>query len=68
MKVTNIADASKCAKKLAEGKACTVAELKATVRLLNDAMKASRTAAKIAKREAREAKEMLGRALGRLGL
>ena len=68
MKVNNIADASKCAKKLAEGKGCTVAELKATVRLLNDGMKASRTAAKVAKREAKEAKDMLGRALSRLGL
>lgn len=68
MKVSTIADAMKCAAKLAEGKACTQAELKATVRLLSGALKTARATAKVAKREAKEAKDMLGRALSRIGL
>ena len=68
MKVNTIADAMKCATKLAEGRSCTQAEMKATIRLLNGALKTARATAKVAKREAKEAKDMLGRALSRIGL
>jgi hypothetical protein len=36
---TTIADALRCVKKVRQGKACTVAELKASVMLLDDARK-----------------------------
>lgn len=45
-----------------------MAELKATVSLLNAAMKTARSTAKAAKREAAEAKDMLARLLARVGL
>ena len=45
-----------------------MAELKATVMLLNTAMKTGRATARIAKREALEAKDMLKSLLGRVGL
>jgi len=63
-----IADASRCAAKVAAGKPCTMAELKATVSLLNTAMKTARATARVAKREAGEAKDMLKSVLGRVGL
>lgn len=36
---TTIADALRCVKKVRQGKACTMAEMKATVLLLDDARK-----------------------------
>lgn len=66
--IETIADASSCAAKVARGEACTMAELKATVSLLNGALKTARSTAKAAKREAMEAKDMLGRLLSRVGL
>jgi len=36
---TTIADALRCVKKVRQGKACTVAELKASIMLLDDARK-----------------------------
>lgn len=64
----NIAQALSCAAKVKAGKSCTVAEMKATITLMSQALSTARASAKAAKREAAEAKEMLGRALGRLGL
>ena len=66
--VKTIADASKCAVKVSEGKACTQAELKATVAILYAALKTARATAKVAKREAKEAKDLVGRMLNRIGL
>lgn len=66
--IKTIADASACAAKVAAGKPCTMAELKATVSVLNMALKTARSTAKTAKREAMEAKDMLGKLLGRIGL
>ena len=45
-----------------------MAELKATVLLLNTALKTARSTAKAAKREAGEAKDMVSKLLGRIGL
>ncbi len=66
--VKTIADATACANKLAQGKSCTQAELKATVSILYAALKTARTTAKVAKREALEAKDMVGKLLSRIGL
>ena len=66
--VKTIADASRCAAKVAAGQACTMAELKATVAVLNTALKTARSTAKVAKREAMEAKDMVGKLLSRIGL
>lgn len=38
---TTIADALRCVRKVKQGKACTAAEMKATMLLLNDALKTS---------------------------
>jgi len=62
----NIAEASRCAAKLASGKPCTMAEMKATIRLLNQGMNASRVAARTAKKAAKESKEMVSKLLSRL--
>lgn len=64
--ITTIAQASSCAKKLAEGKSCTMAEMKATIRLLNGALNGARVAARAAKREAKEAKQMVSSLLNRV--
>lgn len=66
--VSTIADAMNCATKMANGKSCTQAEMKATVRILNGALKTARTTARMAKREALEARDMLKSVLGRVGL
>ena len=64
--IETIADASSCAAKVARGEACTMAELKATVNILNGALKTARATAKAAKREASEAKDMVKALLSRL--
>lgn len=66
--IRTIADASACANKLAQGKACTTTELKATVSILNAALKTARATARAAKREASEAKSMMKSLLARVGL
>lgn len=66
MKITTIAQASSCAKKLAAGKSCTAAEMKATIQLLNSGLNAARVATRTAKREAKEAKAMVSSLLSRI--
>ncbi len=66
--IETVADAMSCANKMASGKSCTQAEMKATVRILNGALKTARTTARTAKREALEAKDMLKSILNRVGL
>jgi len=66
MKITTIAQASQCAKKLANGKSCSAAEMKATIQLLNSGLNAARVATRTAKREAREAKAMVASLLSRI--
>jgi hypothetical protein len=66
--VKTIADAMSCAAKIADGKACTQAEMKATIRILATGLKTARSTAKAAKREAGEAKDMFRALLGRVGL
>jgi len=66
MKITTIAQASSCAKKLAAGKSCTAAEMRATIQLLNGGLNAARVATRTAKREAKEAKAMVVSLLNRV--
>ncbi len=66
--ITTIADATRCAAKMANGQACTVNEMKATVRLLNSGLRTARATAKAAKREANEARDMFRALLSRVGL
>jgi outer membrane murein-binding lipoprotein Lpp len=66
--VKTIADAMSCAAKIADGRACTQAEMKATIRLLSMGLKTARSTAKAARREATEAKDNFRALLGRVGL
>jgi len=66
--IKTIADATSCAAKIANGQACTQAEMKATIRILHSALKTARSTAKSAKREAVSATEMLRSLLNRVGL
>lgn len=64
--IVTVADASACAAKLASGKACTQAEMKATIRILQGALTTARATARIARREAGEAKSMLSSVLNKI--
>ncbi len=66
--VRTVADASRCAAKLAEGKPCTMAEMKSTIRILNTALKTARVTARAAKKEAKSASESFRALLSRVGL
>lgn len=63
---TNIAQAMKCAVKIETGKPCTVAEMKATIRLLKQGVSGARTATKVAKSALRDSKDMVTSLLGRI--
>jgi hypothetical protein len=64
---TTIAQAMSCASKVRQGKACTMAELKATVQLLQSALSSSRAATRAAKDAASDARAMVDRLLSRVG-
>ena len=64
---TTIAQAMACASKVRQGKACTMAELKATVTLLQSALSSSRAATRAAKEAAQDAKAMVTTLLSRVG-
>jgi hypothetical protein len=59
--VTTIADALRCARKVKQGKACTMQELKSTVLLLETGMKSAQRGAK----EARDRMNWMERLLNR---
>jgi len=63
---TNIAQAMKCATKIELGKPCSVAEMKATIRLLKQGVSGARSATKVAKSALRESKELVVNLLGRV--
>ena len=63
---TNIAMASRCAAKVQAGKACTMAELRATVTLLNQGLKTGRRSLKIAKDQLKEKSQLVRDLLGRV--
>ena len=61
--VTTIADALRCARKLKQGKACTMQELKSTVMLLEQGMKTAQRTAK----ELRERNFFMERLMDKMG-
>ena len=63
---TNIAMASRCAAKVQAGKACTMAEPRATVTLLNQGLKTGRRSLKIAKDQLKEKSQLVRDLLGRV--
>lgn len=64
--VTTIADATRCAAKVKAGKACTMTELRATVLLLQEGLKTSRSAGRIARKQLTEKSQMVRDLLGRV--
>jgi hypothetical protein len=63
---TNIAMASRCAAKVKSGKACSMAELRATVMLLQTGLNASRSATRVAKAQLAEKAGMVRDLLSRV--
>jgi len=66
LSVTTIADATRCAAKVKAGKACSMAELRATVLLLQEGLKTSRSAGRIARSQLAEKSQMVRDLLGRV--
>lgn len=61
--VTTIADALRCARKLKQGKACTMQELKSTVMLLETGMKTAQRTVK----ELRDRNDFMERLMNSMG-
>ncbi len=68
MKVTTIADALKCAAKVKAGKSCTVSEMKATITLLDTALKTARRTARTTKEALARSDNMVTRLMAKIGL
>tara|TARA_B100001059_G_C17596302_1_gene457224 strand:+ start:344 stop:574 length:231 start_codon:yes stop_codon:yes gene_type:complete len=62
---TNIAQAMQCAAKIERGQACSMAELKATVRLLKTGLSAARSGARMAKSNLKKAEDMVRQLISR---
>lgn len=68
MKITTIADALKCVSKVNQGKACSAAEMKATIILLDRARKTAVASARQAKKALKASDNMVTRLLSKVGL
>jgi len=68
VKVTTIADAMKCAAKINAGKACSAAEMRATIKLLDTGLKTSRRTIREMKRQITDKDSMVRRLLAKLGV
>jgi len=68
VKVTTIADALKCAAKINAGKACTAAEMRATIKLLDTGLKTSRRTVRELKRQLTRSDGLVSRLMGKIGL
>jgi len=68
MKVTTIADALKCAAKINSGKACSAAEMRATIKLLDTALKTARRTARTTKQALARSDNMVTRLMAKIGL
>jgi len=68
VKVTTIADALKCAAKINAGKACTAAEMRATIKLLDTGLKTSRRTVRELKRQLTRSDGLVQRLMGKIGL
>lgn len=68
MKVTTIADALKCAAKINAGKACTAAEMRATIKLLDTGLKTSRRTVRELKRQLTRSDGLVSRLMAKIGV
>ena len=68
VKITTIADALKCAAKIKAGKACSATEMKATITLLDTALKTSRRSLRAAKQQLSRSDNMVTRLMAKIGL
>lgn len=68
VKVKTIADALKCASKINEGKACTAAEMRATIKLLDTGLKTARRSLRSAREDLKRSDNMVTRLLAKIGL
>jgi hypothetical protein len=67
-KITTIADALKCAAKIKAGKACSAAEMRATISLLSTALSTSRRTLRAAKDNLARSDNMVTRLMSKIGL
>jgi hypothetical protein len=67
-KITTIADALKCASKVNAGKACSAAEMRATIKLLNTALQTARRTARSTKQALARSDNMVTRLMAKIGL
>lgn len=68
MKITTIGDAAKCLAKLRAGKACTIAEAKATAMILGTALDSSKRGSRLLRQQLAESKQLVQSLLSRIGL
>ena len=68
VKITTIADALKCASKINAGKACSASEMRATIKLLDTALKTSRRSLRAAKQQLTRSDNMVTRLMAKIGL
>jgi hypothetical protein len=67
-KITTIADALKCVAKARSGKSCTAAEMRASMLLLDTALKTSRRSLSAAKKALASSDNMVTRLMAKIGL
>ena len=65
-KVLTIADVMKVGNTIRDGKAVTIADLRASVRILQNALVSSRTATRAARREADYTRDLLREVMGKM--
>jgi hypothetical protein len=68
VKITTIADAMKCAAKINAGKACSAAEMRATIKLMDTALKTARRTARATKEQLKRSDNMVTRLMAKIGL
>jgi len=68
VKITTIADALKCASKVKAGKACSASEMRATIKLLDTALKTARRTARTTKQALARSDNMVTRLMAKIGL
>jgi len=67
-KINNIAAALRCASNIKQGKACSMADARATVMLLDTAVKTSRRTGTALKRQLAQSDNMVTRLMAKIGL
>ena len=67
-KINNIAAALRCASNIKQGKACSMADARATVMLLDTAIKTSRRTGSALKKQLAQSDNMVTRLMAKIGL